>query len=249
MKEQKLVTVYGLASSLDDVIRYVGQTSVSLETRRKWHISWTLKERDKSRRTAWIKSVLNGGHDLKISAIEVDAVLDEAEIRWIAYYRNLGHELVNLTNGGDGGIGIPKTEEHKAKIAAAHKGSKKPWTSVRNRLGKGKPGHPSTPETNLKISIATTGKPKRGLAERNKQRVWTSEMRAKSSASRSQSRKLADDDVLTILRKLEQGYKTTAIAEMFQVSNSMVYKIKQRKVYRHLVLEDPPRIEDAGFLA
>lgn len=234
---KKTVSVYGLASSNDDVIRYIGQTSVKLETRRKWHISWTVNERDKSRRTAWIKSVLRDGHDLKIITVEQDAELHEAEIRWIAHYRSLGVELVNLTNGGDGGIGVPKTEAHKAKISAAHKGSKKPWTSIRNSAGKGKPGHPSTPETNLKISIATTGKPKRGLAERNKQRVWTSEMRAKSAANHV-NRKLSDEDVRSVLERLKRGETQVSIAKAFGVSFSMISRIKRGKAHRHVIERD-----------
>jgi transposase len=225
---KKTVSVYGLASSHDDVIRYIGQTSVGLETRRKWHLSWTINERDKSRRTAWIKSVLRDGHDLKIITVEQDATLHEAEIRWIAHYRGLGADLVNLTNGGDGGIGVPKTEEHKARISAAHTGSKKPWTSIRNSAGKGKPGHPSTPETNRKISIAMTGKPKRGLAERNKQRVWTADMRAKSAASRT-DQKLSDDDVRSVLERLKRGETQVSIAKVFGVSFSLISKIKRGK--------------------
>ena len=130
--------------------------------------------------------------------------------------------------GADGGIGVPKTEAHKAKISAAHIGSKKPWTSIRNSAGKGKPGHPSTPETNLKISLATTGKPKRGLAERNKQRVWTSEMRTKSAASRT-NRKLSDEDVRSVLERLERGETQVSIARVFGVSFSLISRIKRGK--------------------
>ncbi len=195
-KKSITVTVYGLASSQDGAIRYIGQTTKSLNVRLAWHLSWVAKRGDDSRRSRWIRSVLSHGHRVTIVSIEENAVLSEAEIRWIDHYKRSGIELVNTTLGGDPWIGTPKTPEHKAKISAALKGRKSPWTSERNRLGKGKPGHLSTPETRAKIGAAMKGKPKRGLAERNKQVEWTTERRAALSAARTGSTASAETKAL-----------------------------------------------------
>ena len=229
---QNSITVYGLASSKDGVIRYIGQTSRSLETRLQWHLTWTKRERDKSRRTAWIKSVLRDGHALTIIAIETDAVKDEAEIRWIAHYRAAGHDLVNGSAGGDNCIGVPKTAEHRAKIAAAHKGRKSPWTSERNRAMKGKPGHPSTPETNAKIAAAHLGKSKPSTSERNRTIEWTPEMRAKI---REANRKLSDDDIRRIKAMLVAGLSLSTIGTQFGVSSSLISRIKRGLIHADIV--------------
>lgn len=228
MPEQNSITVYGLASSKDGLIRYIGQTSVSIQTRLKWHITWTLRKRDKSRRTAWIASVLRDGFELTITALETNAVKHEAEMRLIAHYKSMGVDLVNGTLGGDQCIGVPKTAEHRAKIGAAHKGRKSPWTAERNRQSKGKPGHPSTPETNAKISAANKGRPKAGLAERNKQREWTDEMRAKIGDA---NRKISLDAIRDIKKRLSEGEQQSAIARLFGVSDSLVSQIKLGKKY------------------
>lgn len=231
MSANNSITVYGLASSKDGVIRYIGQTSRDLETRRKWHITWTLRKRDRSRRTAWIASVLREGHELTITALEVDAVKHESEIRWIAHYKERGFDLVNGTLGGDQCIGVPKTEAHKAAISAAHKGSKKPWTAERNRQGKGKPGHASTPEINAKIAAKHIGKPKPWAAERNKTIVWTDEMRAKVGDA---NRRITLDDVRDIKRRLASGEKQSAIARGYNISDSLVSQIKLGKKYAEI---------------
>ncbi len=51
-------------------------------------------------------------HETKAEALE-------AEIFWIAYYKSIGAELMNMTDGGDGMTG--QTKEIKAKISAALK--------------------------------------------------------------------------------------------------------------------------------
>lgn len=218
------VTVYGLSSSKDGAIRYVGQTTRSLSTRLKWHITWAEKKRDKSRRTAWIRSVLASGFALNIEILEADAVKHKAEIRWISDLLARGSDLVNGTLGGDQCIGVPKTESHRRAISEAHKGSKKPWTAERNARRKGMPGHAASAETRAKISAATTGKPKAGLSERNRSRVWTDDARAKISAA---NRKISHGDIREIKRLLASGMLQTAIASRYGVSNSLVSQIKR----------------------
>lgn len=224
------VTVYGLASSQDGKIRYIGQTTKTVDERLKEHLTWTKRGRDSSRRTAWIKSVLESGHELQIMHLQCDADLHTEEMKWIKHFTDAGHDLVNGSIGGDGGIGIPKSAEHKEKIRAAMKVRKCPWTSERNRAQKGKPGHAISAETKLKISLANKGKPKVGLAERNTEREWTEEQRQRIRATR-QNRKLSDDDVREIRRLLAEGLTQTAISKIFGVSNGTISEIHRGRTH------------------
>jgi hypothetical protein len=228
------VIVYGLASSKDSVIRYVGQTSRDLKTRLQWHMTWTLKERDKSRRTAWIKSVLKSGHELLITPLQEGAERHVDEMKWIRRLKDEGIELVNGTLGGDSCIGVPKTEAHKAKIKAALTGMRRPWTAERNRQRRGLPGHAITPESKVKISLANTGILKPWLAELNSSRVWTDEMRARSGASRKH-RKLEVEDVEEIKRLLSSGaWYMSTIALAFDVSYGSINAIKRGRSFKYV---------------
>ncbi|WP_028100461.1 NUMOD3 domain-containing DNA-binding protein [Pseudoduganella violaceinigra] len=224
------VTVYGLASSKDATIRYVGQTTKVVSERLKEHLTWTRRGRDKSRRTAWIKSVLEAGNELTIISLQDGAELHVDEMKWIQHFTDAGHDLVNGSMGGDGCIGVPKSEEHKEKIRAAMKIRKCPWTSERNRAQKGKPGHAITPETKLKISLANKGKPKKGLAERNMEREWTEEQRQRIRATRT-NRKLSDEDVREIRRLLAQGMTQTAVSKIFGVTNGTISEIHRGRTH------------------
>jgi len=175
------VTVYGLCSSEDGELRYIGQTTKSLRHRLMVHLQW--QKREDNYRSRWIASVLRNGYEIEIFPIKTDAVLHEDEVQIIREYKAQGINLVNSTLGGDGWIGIPKLQEHKDKIAAAHRGTKKPWNIARNKSYTGTKRAPLTEEHKAKVSAGNKGKAKPFLIERNKSVVWTGEMRAKVGAA------------------------------------------------------------------
>ena len=174
--------IYGLASSQDGKIRYVGQTMGRIGRRLDGHISDALRYKDKGRVKKWIRAVIRRGYEVIVFLIENDVVLHEAEKRWIAFYRRHGASLTNSTDGGEGTLGWhgnaenkrpdlaarnraarglpghPISEQSKAKISAANKGRKKPWLADRNREQAGKPGHPHTIKSRAKISKALKGR-------------------------------------------------------------------------------------------
>ena len=158
----RVATVYGLASSADNKIRYVGQTVRSLGSRLKDHIRIA---RNKKHRhlSHWINKTLSNGFNVTIFVIENHVVSGDAEIRWIAWYRRHGVKLVNGTNGGDGGRLGPKTPEECKKISNALKGKKKSKEHVAAmRLVIKKP---VTKEARLKMSLAKKGKMPKNLKE------------------------------------------------------------------------------------
>lgn len=84
-----------------------------------------------------------------------------AEAFWVARLRtNVRGIGFNLTNGGRGGMaGIPKSPEHRARIAAAHRGRKHSAAHIAAmRLV------PQTPEKGARISAALRGRKRRPLS-------------------------------------------------------------------------------------
>ncbi len=98
-----LGSIYVLKNPISKKIRYVGQTTTSLETRLKGHSYDALS---KSRRLVctWIKGLF----DRRLNPIIEEVCkcdvkkLDKLEKFYIAKYNELGFELLNLTNGGSG---------------------------------------------------------------------------------------------------------------------------------------------------
>lgn len=192
--------VYGLSSSEDGRIRYVGQTVGPLRRRLSHHLYKAKNERN--HRGTWISSVVRRGFGLAMVVLETGAEPHVAEQRWIAKLRGEGNALVNSTDGGLGSLGFrksdaereriramhlgkPKTAEHRDKISMALLGKPKHPDHVEKSAAaqRGRVGHPISQEIRLKISVANKGRKKPWLAEANKTRVWTPEMRARISAA------------------------------------------------------------------
>ncbi len=155
-------TIYTLADPrTPEDIRYIGMTIRKLRYRLANHIF----EKDKNHRTDWIKSLIK--QNLKPEIKPLITVLDSKdapnlEIQTIAQFRKWGYNLVNSTDGGEGGlnpsaetrlkmsltrIGRKHTEDAKARIAAAHLGNKYFL------------GMHHTKEVKLKISATLKGRP------------------------------------------------------------------------------------------
>jgi hypothetical protein len=108
-------------------------------------------------------------------ASEHDAL--EHERFLISCFRDLGIKLTNLEEGGlpgPIGKGQPKSEEHKAKIAAAHKGKKKTPHS--------KEAKEKAHARQIGVTICQEGRLK--ISEANRRRVLSEETKAKISATK-----------------------------------------------------------------
>jgi len=141
--------VYGLTDPRDGEIRYIGYTSIGME-RPEWHA----KDKTDSWKARWIRSLQREGERYGIVIIEVlhsPDGLHERERHWIAHHRALGARLTNGSNGGEGVPGLVFSDEHRRKLSVAAK--KRGYTS-NLRLG----GGPKSPEQRAKISASLTGK-------------------------------------------------------------------------------------------
>lgn len=157
-------TIYGLSSSRDGELRYVGQTVQKPATRLRVHLESA--KRNKTHIANWIKREVAGGYAILMEILEENASWNTAEIEWISKHKALGTRLLNHTDGGGGLLGL-----------SVNKGRPQPWTSERNRSMKGiKTGH----------VISDAGKQR--IAETQRARVgWTQSEEARKkigSASR-----------------------------------------------------------------
>lgn len=156
MANEPCVTVYGLSTSADERVRYIGQTVRSLQIRLNAHLRWA-RNGKKSALFAWIRKHELLGETIIITPIMVGAILHETEIETIALHKRLGANLVNSTRGGEGIVGLIRTFEHSQKISDAQRGQKR------------KP---------------LTDKQKSVLSEKLKTRVFTEEHRRRISEKR-----------------------------------------------------------------
>ena len=112
-------SIYALIDPRTNLVRYVGK-SQNPATRLRRHIHEANKG-NTTHKCCWIASLLHLNLKPILSILEVceHAVWKEREIYWIAFYRELGADLTNCKDGGDG---IEPTPEVRAKMSAARKG-------------------------------------------------------------------------------------------------------------------------------
>lgn len=129
--------IYTLRDPISNLVRYIGKAddiNIRLnEHIRKCDYSITYKNN-------WIKSILKKGY-LPIIEVIDEVPYDEWgfwEEFWMDLIRSWGCDLTNLASGGQGGnlgslvnskiskalSGIPKSEEHKKKLAESRKGKR-----------------------------------------------------------------------------------------------------------------------------
>ena len=132
-----MVYIYALIDPRNNECRYIGKTA-NTSKRFSAHIRASLVER--THKAAWVKSLLaiSAAPTMEIIDIALPDCADECEREWIAYFKFLGADLCNHTQGGDGGAG-PRSAETRAKISKALE------------------GHAVSKETKSKIGIKNTG--------------------------------------------------------------------------------------------
>lgn len=115
-----LVAIYALCEP-DWRPRYVGKTVRYLHERHKQHITAAKRENPKLPVHRWMKKKIATGAALAIKLLEYARAGDwiARESFWISKFREEGHELLNLTRGGEGLPGLQFSDEHRSKIRLA----------------------------------------------------------------------------------------------------------------------------------
>jgi hypothetical protein len=150
--------IYGLVDPRNGHLRYIGKSSSGLK-RPRYH-SWpSCLKRETSYKTNWIKGLVAAGLNYQVVVIqELDGPegLGEVETGWIRYFRETGHPLTNLTDGGEGGY---LSEDTRRKISAKSRGRKMPPRSeeYRKKQSLAHMGREFSRAHCDKISLARTG--------------------------------------------------------------------------------------------
>ena len=152
--------IYGGIDGDTREMRYVGKTKGPVggrprdhenAARRGWTFpiyDWLRKRQRQSRPVEWVV--------IEYLTDDDPRELDELEIGWIAYFRDIGCRLVNATSGGDGGS---PTEGTRAKISAAKKGQRLS-AQHRARLSEVQIGKVLSPSHRAALSAALKGRPR-----------------------------------------------------------------------------------------
>jgi hypothetical protein len=231
--------IYALKLKDSDEIRYVGRTSESLDIRLSKHKTNAKFDKKKTHRHFWI---LKNYDNIEIILIEDNILTFEEscqkEIEYIREYRSK-YNLINLTDGGDGGCpGYKHTEEAKKKIGEKHKGKKLSPEHI--EFLKNREVSEETRKKlsdSLKKSMKGEGNPMYGrkrpdTAELNRQRTgWkmSEEGKKKMSDSRCGENhpmcKILDKDLEVVMRLKNEGYTNKYIADLFNVSLPTIARI------------------------
>ena len=197
--------IYSLMSSEDGRVRYIGQTTQSVQRRLAQHLADATSTRSDTRCHRWIRKSIRNGYDVTIDVVEENAEINTAEIKWIKHYRTLHDDLTNILNGGDlGAVGVkrskvtcermskPKSETHKANMRK-----------------------PKALEHKIKIAAAQIGNSK-SQGESNSHAVLTANI------------------VVAIRHMLQLGTPGSILADKFGVRKSAISKIKNRTTWKHI---------------
>lgn len=117
---QRQVLIYALTYPGTDRVRYVGKTVRSPRKRHNEHIMEAMRN-PRLPVHRWIKSLYDRGSWSCLWHIErVPECADWAdrERYWIAKFKSEGHDLLNLTDGGEGLAGHSHSEESRQAIAS-----------------------------------------------------------------------------------------------------------------------------------
>ena len=146
-------------------VRYVGQTTKSLEERIKEHL-WSSSLRRPGHKNHWLRSMLARGERPTgriLQGFNTKEDLDGAERYWIRFLKERGCRLVNDTDGGEG-LRNPSPET-RARMSAA-KAGKPSWKKgthlsleTREKIRQANLGKRASEETKRKMSEARRGRP------------------------------------------------------------------------------------------
>jgi hypothetical protein len=136
--------VYGLVdSSAPEVIRYVGKTAATRRAERLVQHFSRVRKGCQTYKARWMRAALAAGHeiiDVVLQECETEAEAFIAERAHIARLLALGVPLTNLTEGGEGPIGLRWSE------------------ASRIRVGKQRRGRVTSPETKQKLRATQIGR-------------------------------------------------------------------------------------------
>lgn len=248
--------IYSLSNPINNEVRYIGK-STNIENRYKQHIKKCQKEM--THKCSWIKSLQT--ENLKPKIEVVDTVESNEwqfwEKYWISQFKSWGFDLVNGTEGGDGILS--HNNFTKQNISDSKKGVKvhtddyKKLLSEKMKNNSYTLGKKLSDEHKRKISSSQLGIKKHNKKSKNtisvKNKGVNNGMYGKkhnqkslekiSESSRGENHpkvKLKESDVLLIRKYYKnKTYNQKEVAKMFNISYSLVTKINNGTLWKHLL--------------
>ena len=166
------VYVLHLASSPED-IRYVGITKYDDAASRLKEHMWNAKIGKPYHVYNWIRKAIEDQEEIVATVLVSNLSWKQAaaeEVKFIDQYRSAGLDLTNMTDGGEGSIGVVRSEDYRTRLSRSHKGKifseehkeklAAVWTGrkhseeTRLKMSKAQKGRIVSEETRLKISQA-----------------------------------------------------------------------------------------------
>lgn len=213
--------IYALRLINSDEIRYIGLTTKSLKERLSRH----LNDKKVDHKTNWIRKY--GKENIEIILLEENIIdfndLCVKEIYYIDKYRKNGHNLTNITNGGEGWVGFKLTESHRKNISINHadvSGCNNPMY-----------GRSHTEESLNRI--------------RDKREDWIknigfsedqlNKMSKRSTGCNNPNSKLKEQDVIEIRTLFNTGnYTKKKLSDMYGVDPPAIYKIVNKLIWKNI---------------
>lgn len=185
MVDNREVHIYVLKHPDTHEVRYVGKTVRSLSRRLGNHIANAKGNKHNKHLSNWILKILQDNKKPIIELLETcpSEIWQLREQYWITQFPN----LVNLTEGGDGCLGLVHNDVAKEKIRQSKLGTKHS-DSFKEAMSKRLKGVPLSEEHKSKIGEANRGKKaseevKRKLSEVHKGISQSEESKRKRSES------------------------------------------------------------------
>ncbi len=118
-----MIQIYVLIDPRTNEVKYIGKTKQPINRRFRHHIHRGRRFPNMNRVSSWIANVLADGLIPEIFIIEkVDPkIWEDSERFWIAYFRFIGSNLTNMTDGGEINDGRKPSLETRAKLSMAAK--------------------------------------------------------------------------------------------------------------------------------
>lgn len=155
---------YGLFDPRTAELRYIGKSSNGL-IRPRVH-STIGGRKGNTHRAAWLRQLYKDSERLPFVLVlqkcQCDREVLTCEIQLIEFFRKQGFDLTNLSAGGDGAVGVKKSEETRKLLSLAHKG-RRPSDACIAAAVKAKLGKKFSEEIRAKQRLAWKTRPKMSL--------------------------------------------------------------------------------------
>lgn len=234
--------IYKLTDPKTNEIRYIGQTTKKLSQRLSSHINKSKNSPNKTtHKNTWIKSLINEGLKPIIDLIEVvpDNMWKEKEKYYIKKYKELGENLLNLSEGGDsgsmpGGKRVWNSEmdfnEWRKKISESHKNrfiSKEEREKIGEKCRETHLGRKRSDETKKKISDNKIGdkNPMFGKKHSEERKKQISEFHKGKVLSDETKKKIGDSKIKKpVIQKNKNGEIIKIYSSVWEIRTTTNFK-------------------------